>query len=71
LSWIIANHPEQKTLQATTYCFRIRINLDTVVVFLHSCSPISVDYSGKFEEVLLESHQFLQVLFSWLEIETL
>jgi hypothetical protein len=51
-----------KTMQATSDCFAI---------FLNSYSPISTDYSGHFEEVLLGSHEFLQVLSSRLEFETL
>jgi hypothetical protein len=49
-------------MHATSDCFAI---------FLNSYSPISTDYSGQFEEVLLGSHEFLQVLSSRLEFETL
>jgi hypothetical protein len=58
-------------LQATAYCFGIRINPDITVVFLNSCWPISVDYSEQFKEVLLGSYEFLQVLSSRLKFETL
>jgi hypothetical protein len=60
-----------KTMQATSDCFGIRINPDITAIFLNSYSPISTDYSGQFEEVLLRSHEFLQVLSSRLEFETL
>jgi hypothetical protein len=62
---------EWKTLQATADCFGIGINSDIAVVFFNSCWPISADYSRQFEEVLLGSHEFLQVLSSRLEFETL
>jgi hypothetical protein len=68
---IIASRLEQKTLQATADCFGIKINSDIAIVFLNNYCPISANYNGQFKEVLLGSHEFLQVLSGKLEFETL
>jgi hypothetical protein len=60
-----------KTLQATADCFGIGINPYIAAVFLNGYWQISTDYSRQFEEVLLGSHEFLQVLSSRVEFETL
>jgi hypothetical protein len=58
-------------LQATIDYFGIRINPNIAAVFLNRCVPVSVDYSRQFEEVLLESQEFIQILSNKLEFETL